>query len=226
MKGNSSLSGNNFFSRCNSIIPADKTVKPPISALIHFLLSLNEEREKEIYCIYLLCALCLGGLHIIILLMSDGPEVAAGLVFNQKMKWVCIAPQLIEFHCLPIAPAWSSSHLCWPTEHQLGLLPPTWTTLCEPTLPLILRVLHMSFIWQSCPYRHGNPGSWYTLLFSGGTTSQTLSQQVRPSRPSTSSWRSSSSNSTCSRNGTYLSPPSFSPVYYPFDSLSIALQVS
>lgn len=166
------------------------------------------------------------GLHINILLMSDGPEVAAGLVFNQKTKWVCIAPQLIEFHCLPIAARMKFKSLMLTYRAPAGSAPSHLNDLvwahASPHSPRSAHELHLTKLslqaWQSIP--------WYTLLFCGGTTSQILSEQVRPSRPSTSSWRSSSSNSTCSRNGTYLSPLSFSPVYYPYDSLSIALQVS
>lgn len=157
MKDNSSLSGNIFFSRCNSIVPADKTVKPPISALIHFLLSLNEKREKEIYCIYLLCALCLGCLHINILLMSDGPEVAAGLVFNQKTKWVCIAPQLIEFHWLPIAARIKFKSLMLTDRVAAGSAPSHLNDLvwahASPHSPRSTHELHLATLslqaWQS-----------------------------------------------------------------------------
>lgn len=157
MKGNSGLSGNNFFPRCNSIIPADKTVKAPISALIHFLLSLNEKREKEIYRIYLLWTFCLGCLHINILLMSDGPEVAAGLVFNQKTKWVCIAPQLINFHCLPIAARIKFKSLMLTDRVPAGSVPSHLNDLvwahASPHSPRYAHELHLAKLslqaWQS-----------------------------------------------------------------------------
>lgn len=67
---------------------------------------------------------------------------------------------------------------------------------------------------------------FHTLLLNGGTTS--WAEQGQASLPSKSSWRNSSSESTCSPNGIYLSPLfspplCFSPVYIRLHSLSIAL---